>query len=136
MTPVQLDTGFLIRALVRGSPEDDSLRTWLAGDTPIAMSAVAWAEFLCGPLADADKSAARRLVGPPVPLEEADAEVASSMFNRGGRRRGTFVDCLIAAAAARAGARLATTNPADFRRFVDSSLDIVTDHRVPVPSRT
>jgi predicted nucleic acid-binding protein len=126
MTLVHLDTGFLIRALVRGSPEDDVLRTWLAGDTPIAMSAVAWAEFLCGPLVESDKAVARRLVGQPAPFEEADAEVASAMFNQGSRRRGTFVDCLVAAAALRARARLATSNPVDFRRFADSGLEVVT----------
>ena len=58
MTPIQLDTSFLIRALVSGSDEDMRLRGWIGDGVPIAMSAVAWAEFLCGPLAEPDKLAA------------------------------------------------------------------------------
>ena len=60
-----------------------------------------------------------------MPLEEATAELAASMFNRTGRRRGTFVDCLVAAAAVHAGARLATSNPRDFDRFTKAGFDLV-----------
>ena len=45
-----LDTGFLIRALARGSPEDRRLRTWLREARPVGISTVSWAEFLCGPV--------------------------------------------------------------------------------------
>lgn len=127
MTQVQLDTSFLIRALVPGSNEDARLRAWLARDARIGMSAVGWAEFLCGPVADSDKATARLLIGPPIPLEEAGAELAASMFNRSGRRRGTFVDSLVAAIAVQAGAQLATANPTDFRRFADAGLALVGD---------
>lgn len=89
------------------------------------MSVVGWAEFLCGPLSDADKSAVRRLIGSPVPLEEEDAELAAVMFNHGGRRRSSFVDCLVAATAVRAGAPLATSNPGYFRRLADMGLELV-----------
>lgn len=127
MMLVHLDTSFLIRALVPGSSEDRSLRVWLRRDTQVAMSVVGWAELLCGPLGDTDKSVARRLVGPPVPLDEEDAELAAMMFNRSGRRRGSFVDCLVAATAVRVSARLATSNPGDFHRFVDAGLELVAD---------
>jgi hypothetical protein len=40
---IHLDTSFLIRALVRDSPEDERLRAWLGAGKPLAMSAVAWA---------------------------------------------------------------------------------------------
>lgn len=121
---IHLDTSFLIRALVSGSPEDTTLRTWLRANARVSVSAVAWAEFLCGPLGDEDRVMARRLVGAPVPLGEAGAELAAILFNRGGRRRGTFIDCLLAAVAIRAGARLATSNPADFRQFVQAGLEL------------
>ena len=124
MIPVHLDTGFLIRALVPGSREDQALRNWLQHATQVAMSVVGWAEFLCGPLSDAEKVAARQFVGAPVPLEEKAAELAAVMFNGSGRRRGSFLDCLIAATAVNAGAHLATNNPADFRRFADTGLEL------------
>lgn len=39
---------FLVRSLGRDSPEDRRLRAWLGAGEPLAMSAIAWAEFLCG----------------------------------------------------------------------------------------
>jgi predicted nucleic acid-binding protein len=112
---ILLDTSFLIRALVPGSAEDVRLRAWLAGDTEIAMSAVAWAEFLCGPL-DADALAlAAAVVGEPLPFTAGHARRAAVRYNAGGRRRGTLVDCLIGATAIEDDAELATANPRDFR---------------------
>ncbi len=112
---IHLDTSFLIRALVPGSREDVHLRGWLARETPLAMSAVAWAEFLCGPLAAHDLSLAAAVVGEAVPLTADHAAQAAALFNATGRKRGTFVDCLIAAAAIQEDAALATANPADFK---------------------
>lgn len=111
---IHLDTSFLILAVVPGSREDRALRRFLAEETAIAMSAVAWAEFLCGPLAGSDLSLAAAVVGEAVPLTAAHAALAADLFNHAGRRRGTFVDCLIAAVAVDEGASLATANPRDF----------------------
>jgi len=112
---ILLDTSFLIRALVAGSPEDARLRAWLAQDAEVAVSAVAWAEFLCGPL-DADALAlASAVVGEALPVTAAHARRAADLFNAGGRRRGTLVDCLIAATAIEEDAELATANPRDFQ---------------------
>lgn len=111
---IHLDTSFLIRALVRGSREDARLREWLSGETALAISAVAWAEFLCGPLAADDLSLAAAVVGEAVPLTADHAVRAAELFNAAGRKRGTFVDCLIASVAVDAEAQLATANPKDF----------------------
>lgn len=122
MRKIHLDTCFLIRALVPGSTEDQTLRAWLKNRVKISISTIAWAEFLCGPLTEEDRVLARRLVGPPVPFAETDAAAAARLFNTSGRKRSTFMDCLIAAGALRDGAALATTNQDDFERFVASGL--------------
>lgn len=112
---IHLDTSFLIRALVRGSQEDARLRAWLSGETALAMSAVAWAEFLCGPLGADDLSLAAAVVGEAVPLTADHAVRAAALFNASGRKRGTFVDCLIASVAIEEDAQLVTANPSDFK---------------------
>jgi len=119
---IHLDTSFLIRGLARGTPEDQRLREWLANGESLAMSCVAWAEFLCGPVHDGDVELAHRLVGEPVEWTVADAGVTAQLYELGGRRRGSFVDCMIASAAVRAGAALATTNPKDFKRLASAGV--------------
>lgn len=112
---IHLDTSFLVRALVPGSREDGQLRDWLSSETPLAISAVAWAEFLCGPLATNDLALAAAVVGEAVPLTADHAVRAAELFNAAGRKRGTFVDCLIASVAIEEDARFATTNAKDFK---------------------
>lgn len=123
---IQLDTSFLVRSLVRGSAEDHALRRWLKSDGIIGISAIAWTEFLCGPVTAAVIEAAAELLGEPVPFEAPDAAIAAELYNAGGRKRGTLVDSMIAAIAMRSGARLATANPADFRRLASSGLVLAT----------
>ena len=65
---IHLDTGFLIGALRRGSAEDRRLREWLERSEPIGISAVGWAEFLCGPVDVHDVELAARVVDEPVAL--------------------------------------------------------------------
>lgn len=89
------------------------------------MSALAWAEFLCGPLPAEQMRYAQGVVPTCVPLVEEDAVIGARLFNASGRRRGTLLDCLIAAAAIRAEADLATANPGDFRRLGGGHLRVV-----------
>jgi predicted nucleic acid-binding protein len=88
------------------------------------MCALAWGEFLCGPLGEAEEAVARRVARRHVPIGSAEAREAARLFNQGGRRRNSFPDCIIAATAILAGAELATSNPADFERFVDAGLEM------------
>ena len=121
---IHLDTSFLVRALVRGSPEDARLRAWIAAGEPVAVSAVAWAEFLCGPLAGPDLKLAERIVDRRREFGSEHAEIAARLFNASGRRRGSLLDCMVAAAALADDAPVATSNAADFRRFAAAGLSI------------
>jgi predicted nucleic acid-binding protein len=116
-TIIHLDTSYLIRALTAGSAEDAELRRWLSDGIKAAISAPGWAEFLCGPLELRQVAFAKAIVGEPLVFVVDDAVRAAELFNRSGRRRGSLLDCMIAATAIGAGAPLATANHADFRKF-------------------
>jgi predicted nucleic acid-binding protein len=114
---IHLDTSFLIRALVRRTPEEGQLRSWLRHGESCAISAVAWTEFLRGPISDVDPGLASQVLGEPVPFSGESAGLAAQLFNLTGRRRGSLMDCMIAAVALSAAASLATSNPRDFTPF-------------------
>ena len=86
------------------------------------MSAVAWAELLCGPLARSEMEWAAGIVGQRQDFTAEHAVLAARLFNESGRRRGSLIDCMIAATALAADAPIATANAADFLRFKDSGL--------------
>jgi predicted nucleic acid-binding protein len=122
---IHLDTSFLIRGLVRGSAEDRALRKWLKDGEPLGMNTIAWTEFLCGSIEERDMEHTAQVVAERVPFLEEDAVLSARLFNEVGRRRGSLIDCMIAASALRAGAPLATANVADFRRFAAHGLVIL-----------
>ena len=122
---IHLDTSFLIRAFEPGSPHDRLLRKWFRAGESLAMSSVSWTELLCGPIDVDHVGLARRVVAEIVPYAEDDATLAAELFNDSGRRRGSLVDCMIAATALRDGAAVATANPSDFRRFEASGLTVI-----------
>jgi predicted nucleic acid-binding protein len=122
---IHLDTSFLIRALVRGSVEDDKIRTWLTESMPFAISSVVWAEFLCGPLTTAQLQIVQLVAGEPEPFSAQNAATAARLYNDTGRRRGSLLDCMVAAAALDADAQLATCNARDFQRFAEFGLVLV-----------
>jgi len=123
---IHLDTNFLIRALVRGTPQDEMLRGWLRSGEKLAMSTIAWAELLCGPMETRHLDLATAFVSERIPFLEEDSALAARLFNESGRRRGTFADCMIAATSLRSKARLATSNPSDFSRFEEAGLTLLT----------
>jgi predicted nucleic acid-binding protein len=114
---IHLDTSFLIRAGSPSTVEARRFRTWLDRGETVRISAVAWAEFLCGPVTPLAMENAAELLGEPEALTGRDATLAAHLFNRSGRRRGSLTDCLVASIAMSADASLATSNVADFRRF-------------------
>jgi len=119
---IQLDTSFLIRALACGSPEDRKLRRWLETDELLSMSAVAWAELLCGPLTPDELEFVSEAVEQRHQFTDDQAVIAARLFNESGRRRRSLPDCMIAATALSHDAALATANEADFRRMEGSGV--------------
>ena len=122
---ILLDTSFLIRALVKGTPQDELLRQWLTDGESLVMSSVAWTEFLCGPLKSKEIKLTEQLIDQVLPFGTEDAGLASELFNRSGSRRGSLIDCMVAACALRRDAPLATANPTDFKRMEASGLRVV-----------
>jgi predicted nucleic acid-binding protein len=93
------------------------LRALLEASRELAMSSIAWAEFLCGPLNGRQLDIARRITPELIPFTDKDATLTAELFNESGRRRSSLTDCMIAATALRCNARLATANQADFKRL-------------------
>jgi predicted nucleic acid-binding protein len=122
---IHLDTSFLIRALVQGSPQDRIVRQWLRAGEEIGISAIGWAEFLCGPIQARHLPLARLIVRQLFPFIDRDCATAAQLFNESGRRRGSLADCMIAATAIRYKASLATVNPQDFERFESGGVRII-----------
>jgi predicted nucleic acid-binding protein len=88
-----------------------------AGILPEA-SAVAWHEFVRGPLLPDELLRVERVVGSRIrPLTRSTAELAARLFNATGRRRASTADCLIAASAIEHKAELMTANLSDFILF-------------------
>jgi len=119
---IHLDTSFMIRALVRGTREDATLRGWLNQGEQLAICTIAWTEFLCGPVTAEQVDMAMLVVTNRLPFDEPQARIAADLFNLTGRRRGSLVDCMIAAVAIDAGAPIATSNFDDFERYTAKGL--------------
>ena len=117
-----LDANFLVSALQRGTLEETKVNSWLGAKETLGISAVAWAEVFCGPLSPRDELIARQMFQSIEVLSGVDAEFAAQLLNKTGRRSRSLADCMIAAVAIRAGAKLATLNTSDFRPFVPHGL--------------
>ena len=122
---IHLDTSFLIRALPSGiARRNAQLRDGSTPDETLAMSTVAWVEFLCGPLDRPALEFATGVIDRYIDFTPAHAEIAARLFNQSGRRRGAQMDCMIAAAAIAENAPIATADARDFRRFEGAGLTL------------
>lgn len=98
---------------------------WLNAGEQIGISALAWGEFLCGPLSPAAEVSARQLLPVTESLERIDAEKAAELFNLTGRRSKSYADCCIAAVGIRLQASLATSNRSDFAPMTSHGLKLI-----------
>ena len=123
---IHLDTNYLIGLAVAGSPEAQCVDQWLAAGESVAASALAWTEFLNGPVQPHEITLVESVIeSQVVPFEKATAVLAAELFNKTGRRRGSRFDCLIAATAILSQAQVATVNESDFKTFVPYGLKLV-----------
>ncbi len=87
---IHLDTNFLIGVANRHLPVESALVEWLQKGERFAASAVAWAEFLSGPVKPAHIQEMKVLIeSRVVSFGRVEAEKASQLFNLTGRRRGS-----------------------------------------------
>lgn len=122
---IHLDTNYLIGLAVAGSPQAQRVDQWLAAGESLAASALAWTEFLNGPVQPQEIALVESIIeARVVPFDKATAVLAAGLFNQTGRRRGSRFDCLIAATAILAQAEFATENRSDFTPFVAHGLKL------------
>lgn len=122
---IELDANFIVDFLHGGAVQIRLVEKWARAEIVVQISAVAWAEVLCGPLDESEVREARNLVARVESFTEADAALASDLFNETGRRSRSLADCMIAAHAITRHAFLATSNVSDFRRFSPFQLKVV-----------
>ncbi|MGI8964772.1 MAG: PIN domain-containing protein [Limisphaerales bacterium] len=128
---IHLDTNYLIGLAVRGSSPAQNVDKWLAAGESLAASALAWTEFLNGPVSVDEITLVESVIEENlVPFEKPTAVLAARLFNQSGRRRGSRFDCLIAATAILADAGFATENQKDFAPFVAYGLKLLEPARV------
>jgi predicted nucleic acid-binding protein len=122
---IHLDTNYLIGLLVQGSRQATEVDGWLESGESLSASAIAWSEFLNGPVTPVEISRAEAVIESRiVPFGRAEATLAAELFNDTGRRRGSRFDCLIAATAIHARAEVATANGTDFDAFLPRGLKL------------
>jgi len=134
---IHLDTNYLIGLLVKGSPQAVHVDGWLAAGQLLAAGAVAWTEFLNGPVSPLEVSRTEAVLQSRiVPFGRPEAVLAADLFNKTGRRRGSRFDCLIAATAMLAQAEIATVNQSDFASFSAHGLKLAVPPPPPPPPAT
>lgn len=124
---IELDSNFLIAAYSKTSVAGRELEQWLRQGNVVQMSAIAWSEYLCGPLRETELHIAGTALSRIEAFTGEDAELSSQLFNHTGRRTRSHVDCMIAAHAIRRNALLATLNLQDFGRFEKFQLRLARD---------
>jgi len=78
---IYLDTNFLIEAQKSGTPSNRKFGTFLENGDTFEVSAMVWAEFLCGPLQPGEEDNARIIVGPRHPAHD-NIQVVSNEANK------------------------------------------------------
>ena|SRR5687768_7098559 len=132
---IHLDTNYLIGLAVPGSPEARRVDEWLGAGESVAASALAWTEFLNGPVQPQEITLVESVIESRIiAFDKVTAVLAAELFNKTGRRRGSRFDCLIAATAILSQAEVATVNESDFKVFVPHGLKLAVAPQPPSQS--
>jgi len=119
---IHLDTNALIALplwLRKGHP----LIARVEVGEPVATSAIAWYEYLSGPIDAKEAHLVENFIERRVLVTDArQAQLAADLYNAAGRKRSLKIDALIAAAAIVNGAELLTLNLQDFAPFAARGL--------------
>jgi predicted nucleic acid-binding protein len=122
---IHLDANVLISLSGSDAAVRRKIKAWLGSGELLCASAPAWQEFVTGPVTSADITRTESaLAGGVTDYGKVEAEKAAELFNLTGRKRALKFDCMIAAAAIIANARLATANHTDFVFFVPMGLQL------------
>jgi predicted nucleic acid-binding protein len=123
---IHLDTNYLVRLLIAKSKEAVLVDRWLVLGKPQAASAIVWSEFLNGRVTPAEVNYVESVLESRIiPFGKPEAALASDLFNKTGRRRGSRFDCLIGATAISNQAEFATSNESDFKPLVSFGLKLI-----------
>jgi predicted nucleic acid-binding protein len=122
---IHLDTNYVIGLVATPSPFKSQLLAWLNAGEKLAVSSIAWSEFLNGPVDQREIHDAFEIVeGRIIAFGEVEAAKSAEVFNLTGRKRPTQIDCFIAASAICSSAALATVNRKDFTPFIAAGLHL------------
>lgn len=123
---IHFDTNYLIQyAGGKSDSLSEQVLQWIEQGYALHVSAMAWAEFRCGPLTEEDYDLISEIIAGVVPITKELANEAGHLFEVTGRRPRSLADCLIAATAIREKAPLATKNRADFEPFLTHKLILI-----------
>ena len=79
---IHLDTNYLIGLAVAGSPQAQLVDQWLAAGESLAASALAWTEFLNGPVQPQEIALVESIIEARVAsFDKATAVLAAGLFN-------------------------------------------------------
>lgn len=122
---IHLDTNYLIQFAGGKEPAIAAqVLAWIELGIHLHVSAMAWAEFRSGPLADEDYTLMAEITSDVIPLTKELADRAGLLFGATGRRSRSLADCIIAATVISEHGALATVNRADFEPFLSHGLKL------------
>ena len=123
---IHFDTNYLIAYAGEVSEEVVAkVEEWIVEGRKFYCSAMAWAEFLCGPALPEEIAAMESLLHGVLPVTPELSAEGARLFRETGRRSRSLADCIIAAAAIAAKAPLATLNFSDFNPFLSHGLELI-----------